>query len=760
MERAWRSVEDGWESATVEIGESVVKKRVVKPSSERNDVEDRLSNCNSKALNAIFGGIDEEQFRRVSACTTTKETWKILEVHYEETESVRAVKLQMLMTQFVLMRMRDDETILEFEGKIRDIANQSANLGDRIPQDQLIKKCQYTRENTTQLRHKQLGHIHARGLHKLVKYGVVRRLPNLTGTVETVCKGCMEGKQHRTSHPALKIITTKQLMELLHIDLMGSVQTESKAGKKYVVVCVDDFTRFTWVKYLREKFEAFKLFVNLCKRLMIEKFDSRSMEGIFVEYSRNNHAYRVFLRSANIVIETVNVKIADQNEDLQVLEDEHVPFIQMEGTVGIVTDISEATSVDKPEVTLVELSIEESSEVMKVSYTETQGSASAKEKASSIRVQKNHPADAIIGYVNEGMKIRGKKKNYGDMTKFVCYTSLVEPRKVEEVLKDEFWIRVMQEDLEQFERNEVWTLVPCSTNLNVIGTKWVFKNKMVEELVLVHSKKNKLRNKPSTLNKEKVSEDDVVPIFEEVNPVEIPDSVVSVSTVPTLPVSIPLSAITTDNTLMTVVSAAPVTTVSEAPSIPRDEHIEDMPMHEGPDNHLELHPLPATSDTVLMPLLQTRDGIDLKFSLAHSVHQSSQSSGNSFDQMTHGYLTQRLQGMKNEMDDLERRHNFLRNEMKLLKYLILKEKPASLFSVEDFSDELMRYTTDDGMIMCYIMTTIVRSEQYGSSKCFSFLYKIKRQIHHKAMESGFVKKAPKGEKSKEEYNGGDQFQKF
>ncbi|KAG9459176.1 hypothetical protein H6P81_003684 [Aristolochia fimbriata] len=91
---------------------------------------------------------DEEQFRRVSACTTAKEAWKILEVHYEGTESVRAVKLQMLMTQFELIRMREDETILEFEGKIRDIANQSANLGDRIPQDQLVKKTLASNEVT------------------------------------------------------------------------------------------------------------------------------------------------------------------------------------------------------------------------------------------------------------------------------------------------------------------------------------------------------------------------------------------------------------------------------------------------------------------------------------------------------------------------------------------------------------------------------------------------------------------------------------
>ncbi|KAG9457685.1 hypothetical protein H6P81_002193 [Aristolochia fimbriata] len=62
------------------------------------------------------------------------------EVHYEGTESVRVSKLQMLTTQFELMRMREDESILEYERKIRDIANQSAALGEKIPQNRLVRK--------------------------------------------------------------------------------------------------------------------------------------------------------------------------------------------------------------------------------------------------------------------------------------------------------------------------------------------------------------------------------------------------------------------------------------------------------------------------------------------------------------------------------------------------------------------------------------------------------------------------------------------
>ncbi|KAG9450347.1 hypothetical protein H6P81_010312 [Aristolochia fimbriata] len=88
-EKAWKTIEKGWRLPTKLVGEGDDEKIVEKPDTEWIEEEEKLSNCNSKALNAIFGGVDEEQFRRISACTTAQEAWKILEVHYEGTESVR-----------------------------------------------------------------------------------------------------------------------------------------------------------------------------------------------------------------------------------------------------------------------------------------------------------------------------------------------------------------------------------------------------------------------------------------------------------------------------------------------------------------------------------------------------------------------------------------------------------------------------------------------------------------------------------------------
>ena len=55
------------------------------------------------------------------------------------------------------------------------------------------------------------------------------------------------------------------------MDLMSPIQVESFVGKKYIFACVDDFSRFTWVNFIREKFVTFDYFRNLCIKLKIGK---------------------------------------------------------------------------------------------------------------------------------------------------------------------------------------------------------------------------------------------------------------------------------------------------------------------------------------------------------------------------------------------------------------------------------------------------------------------------------------------------------
>lgn len=53
---------------------------------------------------------------------------------------------------------------------------------------------------------------------------------------------------------------------------------------------------------------------------------------------------------------------------------------------------------------------------------------------------------------------------------------------------DEDWILAMQEELEQFSRNKMWELIPIAKNISIIGTKWVFRNKLDESKTIVRNK--------------------------------------------------------------------------------------------------------------------------------------------------------------------------------------------------------------------------------------------------------------------------------
>jgi len=73
------------------------------------------------------------------------------------------------------------------------------------------------------------------------------------------------------SHPRLKHQGNSNVLELLHIDLTGPMQVANIGGKRYVLVVLDGFSRFTWVNFIREKSDTFEAFKELCTQLQREK---------------------------------------------------------------------------------------------------------------------------------------------------------------------------------------------------------------------------------------------------------------------------------------------------------------------------------------------------------------------------------------------------------------------------------------------------------------------------------------------------------
>ncbi|GJV89064.1 retrovirus-related pol polyprotein from transposon TNT 1-94 [Tanacetum coccineum] len=102
----------------------------------------------------------------------------------------------------------------------------------------------------------------------------------------------------------------------------------------------------------------------------------------------------------------------------------------------------------------------------------------------NIRESKNHPLDQVIGNLNQ-RTLRSQAQNHSN---FFCFVSTIEPKDVNEALKDESWVVAMQKELNQFVANDVWNLVPLPMSQSLIGTRWVFRNKLDENGIVSRNK--------------------------------------------------------------------------------------------------------------------------------------------------------------------------------------------------------------------------------------------------------------------------------
>jgi hypothetical protein len=98
--------------------------------------------------------------------------------------------------------------------------------------------------------------------------------------------------------------------------------------------------------------------------------------------------------------------------------------------------------------------------------------------------QKNHPEELIIQNKSEGVHTRRQLLYQTE----IALLSHIDPSSIKEACKDENWVNSIKEELDQIEKHQTWELVPRPKNIKVIGTKWVYKNKMSENGQVIRNK--------------------------------------------------------------------------------------------------------------------------------------------------------------------------------------------------------------------------------------------------------------------------------
>nr|GEV28563.1 retrovirus-related Pol polyprotein from transposon TNT 1-94 [Tanacetum cinerariifolium] len=117
--------------------------------------------------------------------------------------------------------------------------------------------------------HHHLSHLNFGAINHLARQGLVRGLLKLKFEKDHLCSACVMGKSKKKSHKPKSEDTNQEKLYLLHMDLCGPMRVESVNGKKYILIIVDDYSRFTWVKCLRLKDEAPDFIIKFLKMIQV-----------------------------------------------------------------------------------------------------------------------------------------------------------------------------------------------------------------------------------------------------------------------------------------------------------------------------------------------------------------------------------------------------------------------------------------------------------------------------------------------------------
>nr|GFA80698.1 retrovirus-related Pol polyprotein from transposon TNT 1-94 [Tanacetum cinerariifolium] len=174
--------------------------------------------------------------------------------------------------------------------------------------------------------HRRLSHLNFDTINLLSKNDIVVGLPKLKFIKDHLCSSCELGKAKRKSFHTKLTPSSKRRLHLLHMDLCGPMRVASINGKRYVLVIVDDYSKYTWTHFLRDG-------ENLDK--MKEKGD----ECIFVGYSNQSRAYIVFNKRTRVIMESIHVNFDELPQMVSAhIGSDPVPACQTMASVQISSD--------------------------------------------------------------------------------------------------------------------------------------------------------------------------------------------------------------------------------------------------------------------------------------------------------------------------------------------------------------------------------------------------------------------------------------
>nr|GEU53155.1 retrovirus-related Pol polyprotein from transposon TNT 1-94 [Tanacetum cinerariifolium] len=302
----------------------------------------------------------------------------------------------------------------------------SLSIGDMMASSPI---CLLSKATKTKLWlwHRRLSHLNFGSINHLARHGLIRGLPRLKFEKDHLCSACAMEKSKKQSHKPKSEDTNQERLYLLHMDLCGLMRVASINEKKYILFIVDDYSRFTWVKFLSSKDED---------------------PNFIIKYAPKKKAYRIYNRRTQKIIETIHVDF----DEPRAIESE-----QLGSGAGL-----RCMTLQHP--------VQDSFQALILQHPSV---------ASLVLVEE---APALVG--TTGLPSSTTVDQYAPSQSTSQITSQSQSQtnhlSTEEESHDLEVAHAMQEELHEFERLEVLELVPRPDKVMVITLKWIYKVKLNE----------------------------------------------------------------------------------------------------------------------------------------------------------------------------------------------------------------------------------------------------------------------------------------
>nr|GEW74470.1 hypothetical protein [Tanacetum cinerariifolium] len=373
----------------------------------------------------------------------------------------------------------------------------------------LGEQCPLTRiaisKTKSWLWHRCLNHLNFNTINDLARKDLVRGLPRLKFKKDHPCPTCQLGKSKKHTHLPKAENTNLEVLNTLHMDLCGPMRVKTINGRKCILVIVDDYTRFTWVKFLRSKDEtpekllllpvtpktdlSFTLFITK-PHMSCEDLGKRQTTldiGISIGYAPSRKGYRIYNKRTWRIMETIHVQFDELSEPMAPVQlTPYVPptdkdleilfqpmFDEYLKPTCVKRPVSPALTVPVPvnsagiaaESTLMDeilFAHVDNDPFLNIFAPEPYSAASSSGDAGSAESPyKKLATDALWCFYNSVLS-KVKLKNFKSAITKDC------------------WFQAMPDEIHEFDRLQVWELVPQLDRVMIIALKWIYKVKLEE----------------------------------------------------------------------------------------------------------------------------------------------------------------------------------------------------------------------------------------------------------------------------------------